>query len=154
MARERSIVRESYTERESYKGREIPFPFLKHSNYDVNVWGNKVGYRQSAGNYRPLVQTRNGGGDQYNKGLTSFYFTNFLEGFGNEDMWKVFIKWGRVREVYIPPKRDKFGKRFGFVRYMDVQNPKGLEVKLDNIWIGDLKIRVSIPRFEHNTIKQ
>lgn len=33
----------------------------------------------------------------------------------------------------------------------NIINPKDVEVKLDNIWFGDMKLRVNIPRFEHDT---
>ncbi|CAL0322838.1 unnamed protein product [Lupinus luteus] len=48
---------------------------------------------------------------------TSFFFTNFPVSFGTGDMWSVFSKFGKVGEVFIPPKKDKRGNRFGFVRF-------------------------------------
>lgn len=85
-----------------------------------------------------------------NKGSTSYFFTNFPENLSYEDLWRVLHKWGRVIDVCIPPKRDKFGKKFGFVRFLDVQQPKVLEQKLDALWIGTYKLRVNIPAFERS----
>lgn len=62
-------------------------------------------------------------------------------------MWQEFQRWGKVREVFIPRKRDKSGRRFGFVRFLDVPEPGRLERKLDQIVIGDLKLFVNRPRF-------
>lgn len=64
------------------------------------------------------------------------------------------MKWGRVGDVYIPPRRDKLGKRFGFVKFINVQNPKVLERQLENIMIGDQKLVVSIPRYERNIARE
>lgn len=36
-------------------------------------------------------------------------------------------------DVYIPHKKDKWGNRFGFVRFLEVHNPKLLELQLDKI---------------------
>lgn len=79
---------------------------------------------------------------------TSFFFTNFPDIYGNEDMWKVFIKWGKVRNVHIPSRTDKFGNRFKFVKFFDVHYPKELEAQLNTIWIGDYKMKVNIPKFQ------
>lgn len=70
-------------------------------------------------------------------GSTTFFFTNFPETYGLEDMWRVFLKCGRVVDVFIPPKTDRYGKKFGFVRFIDVQNPTSLEHKLDSLWLKD-----------------
>jgi RNA recognition motif-containing protein len=40
----------------------------------------------------------------------SFYVTNFLEDCTTEDLWKVFSPFGRVGDVYIPNKVDKWVK--------------------------------------------
>lgn len=88
-------------------------------------------------------------GDQNNR-LTSFFFSNFPDNFGVEEMWKVFLRWGRVWDVYILPRRDKYGRRFGFVKFLDVQNPKVLENELVVILIGNQRLKVNIPRFDRN----
>lgn len=58
-----------------------------------------------------------------------------------------------MREVFIPPKKDKLGKRFGFVRFVDVQDQRILEEHLQDVWIGTYKLRVNIPRFERGNVK-
>jgi hypothetical protein len=79
--------------------------------------------------------------------MISYYFTNFPDNSNQVDLWKVFQRWGKVREVFLPNKRNKFGKRFGFVRFLDVNDPKKLEVKLDSIKINETKLHVNLPRF-------
>ncbi|MCI33700.1 RNA recognition motif [Trifolium medium] len=51
----------------------------------------------------------------------SFFVTNFPEDSTSEDLWKVFAKFGRLGDVYIPSKVDKWGKRFAFVKFMEVK---------------------------------
>ncbi|XP_057429668.1 uncharacterized protein LOC130722837 [Lotus japonicus] len=62
-------------------------------------------------------------------------------------MWGVFQRYGRVWEVFIPKKRDKGGRRFGFVRFLDVRNAEGLEWDLGGIFIGAMRIQVNRPRY-------
>ncbi|GKV25593.1 hypothetical protein SLEP1_g35004 [Rubroshorea leprosula] len=93
-------------------------------------------------------------GDSYDWGLykqaTPYFFTNFPEKWTYEDMWRTFLKFGRVYAIYSPKRRSRNGGRFGFVRFLDVKNRKELERKLDNIWIGDCKLWVNAPRYEDN----
>ncbi|GKV42304.1 hypothetical protein SLEP1_g49718 [Rubroshorea leprosula] len=95
-------------------------------------------------------------GDSYDWGLykqaTPFFFTNFTEEWSHEDMWRTFMKYGRVFDIYSPPRRSRNGSRFGFVRFLGVKDRKELERKLDNIWIGDCKLWVNYPRY--NDIQQ
>jgi hypothetical protein len=52
-----------------------------------------------------------------------------------------------VGEVFIPAKVDKQGKRFGFVKYRDVQDAKELLRSISNIWIDSFKIRINLSKF-------
>lgn len=82
------------------------------------------------------------------EGVVSFYFTEFADDFGAKEMWSIFQRYGMVTEVVIPNKRDKRGKRFGFVRFFEVRDPFRFAVRLDNIIIGRQKIFVNLPRFQ------
>lgn len=83
-----------------------------------------------------------------------FFFTNFPDIFGNELMWKVFNLYGKVTDVYIPPKRNKDGDNFGFVRFANLQDSRAMEAQLDSILIGNQKPSVNIPRYERGFQKQ
>jgi hypothetical protein len=48
-----------------------------------------------------------------------------------------FLKYGRVGEVYLPKKLDKRGKRFGFVKFKEVEV---LSEKLRDVWMGSYKL--------------
>ncbi|MCI40273.1 RNA recognition motif [Trifolium medium] len=43
------------------------------------------------------------------KVTTSFFITNFPIEATSEDLWELFLRFGRVGEVYIPKKLDKRG---------------------------------------------
>ncbi|GKV27064.1 hypothetical protein SLEP1_g36275 [Rubroshorea leprosula] len=103
---------------------------------DGNI--RQEGCRQSFGGYDWKI---------YNQ-ATAFFFTNFPEEWNYEDLWRLFSKYGRIYSIYSPERRDRFGRRFGFVRFLEVKDKKELERQLDQIWIGHTKLRANIPRFK------
>lgn len=88
------------------------------------------------------------------KTVCTFFFTHFPDNFNAEAMWGVFKKYGNVKEVVIPDKRNKAGMRFGFARFWDVSDLQDMERKLDNIIIGRLKLHANIPRFQKEYLSQ
>ncbi|GKV41384.1 hypothetical protein SLEP1_g48927 [Rubroshorea leprosula] len=76
-----------------------------------------------------------------------FFFTNFPDDWSYESMWLTFRKFGRVLAIYCPPRKSKSGRRFGFVRFLEVKNEVELERKLDQIRVGTTKLWVNRPRF-------
>ncbi|GJW18810.1 cytochrome P450 [Tanacetum coccineum] len=79
---------------------------------------------------------------------TTFYFTNFPLKWNHLVMIDVFSKYGRVADVYIARKRNKLGKRFGFVRFLDVSNPTRFELRLNTLCIGTQKVFCNIARHQ------
>jgi RNA recognition motif-containing protein len=71
------------------------------------------------GNSRALVK-RNGFFHHLDKDTTSFFFTNIPDEATTAELCDIFLKFGRVGEVYIPKKLDKRGRRFGFVKFKEV----------------------------------
>ncbi|KAF1883655.1 hypothetical protein Lal_00012572 [Lupinus albus] len=63
-------------------------------------------------------------------------------------MWTVFSKWGRVGVVIIPQKCDKRGNRFGFVRFKQTDEDDKLLKVLEQVWIGNYKIKINNLRFK------
>jgi hypothetical protein len=49
--------------------------------------------------------------------------------------------------VYIPDKRDKQGRRFGFVKYRDIVDAREQLDLISNIWVGSFRLRVNLSRF-------
>lgn len=83
------------------------------------------------------------------KRITStFFFTYFLDKVKASELNVVFREFGDVDEVIVPGSRDKYGKRFDFVRFFEVSDPVLLTVKLDNNYLGEKKLFVNIPCFQ------
>ena len=53
---------------------------------------------------------------------TSFLFKNFSDEVRTAELWKTFSWFGRVGEVFIPKKLNRWGRRFGFAKFIDVEN--------------------------------
>jgi hypothetical protein len=101
--------------------------------------------REALGKSR--AQKRNGFLLNLDKTTTSFFITNFPEEATTEDLWKLFLKYGRIGEVFIPRKRDKKGRRFGFVKFKEVVEIEALTESLCNVWMGSFKLIVNRSRF-------
>ncbi|GAU35004.1 hypothetical protein TSUD_103270 [Trifolium subterraneum] len=70
------------------------------------------------------------------------------------ELWSIFNKYWRVGEVYIPDKRDRVGKRFGFARFEDVEDQQKLLQRIEETWIGTYKIRANLPNFLRGDAKK
>lgn len=51
---------------------------------------------------------------------------------------------GKVDEIVIPPKKNWRGERYGFVRFINVENVRMLEVMLDNLWLESRKLKENV----------
>ena len=56
-----------------------------------------------------------------------------------------FKKWEDVREVFIAKKKNRSGRKYGFVRFKGVVDMGMLERQLDNMIIG-LKLHANCPK--------
>ncbi|GKV41666.1 hypothetical protein SLEP1_g49166 [Rubroshorea leprosula] len=81
----------------------------------------------------------------------TFFFYNFPENCEEKELWFSFQRCGKVLDVYVPKKRDKWGKRFGFLRMLGVQNDNQMVRRLNDIWFGSYKLRVKIAEERSNT---
>jgi len=65
-----------------------------------------------------LVKKKRRGFFNYRDQATvSFFFTNLPEGFKVSVLWTVFLRFGNIGEVYVSLKCDRWGRRFGFVKF-------------------------------------
>jgi RNA recognition motif-containing protein len=80
----------------------------------------------------------------------SFFVTNFPTEVASEELWETFARFGRVGDVYIPNKVDKWGRRFGFVKFMEVRDEESLNRRLQEVWFNSFKLRVNRSRFHRN----
>nr|GFC87902.1 nucleotide-binding alpha-beta plait domain-containing protein [Tanacetum cinerariifolium] len=58
--------------------------------------------------------------DDVQKIFTSVFVTNFPDGYGAKDLWNTYKLYGHDVDVFIPDRRTKAAKRFGFVRFIKV----------------------------------
>ena len=79
--------------------------------------------------------------------ITSFFFTRFPEEVTEAELWTYFRQWGEVKEIFIPNRRNKEGRRYGFVRLKGVADKRSVERDLDNSFIRGLKLHVNIPKY-------
>ncbi|KAJ0522979.1 putative RNA recognition motif domain, nucleotide-binding alpha-beta plait domain superfamily [Helianthus annuus] len=84
--------------------------------------------------------------------ITKFFVTNLPEGC---TPWEIseFVKvFGVVTGVYIARKLDKFGNRFGFIKFKDVRDVKELERVLNGTKMGNSKLKVNVARFAYENV--
>ncbi|GJX90084.1 nucleotide-binding alpha-beta plait domain-containing protein, partial [Tanacetum coccineum] len=60
--------------------------------------------------------------DDLSRISTSIYVTNFPEFYSAKELFHVCKQYGHVVDSFIPAKKSKDGKRFGFVRFINVFN--------------------------------
>nr|GEX79029.1 nucleotide-binding alpha-beta plait domain-containing protein [Tanacetum cinerariifolium] len=85
--------------------------------------------------------------DDVQKVSTSIFVTNFPDKFGAKDLWNACNAYGHVVDAYIPDRRSKIGKRFGFVRFIKVTDVERLTNNLCTIWVGCFKLHANVDRF-------
>ncbi|KAK2394774.1 zinc finger CCCH domain-containing protein [Trifolium repens] len=92
-------------------------------------------------------------GHHHNKNITTFFISNFPEDITTDDLWTALAKYWRVGEIYVPAKRDKFNRRFGFARFVEVKNAQRLLEQIEDTWFGLYKLRANISRFSRGEVK-
>ncbi|GKC12731.1 RNA-directed DNA polymerase, eukaryota [Tanacetum coccineum] len=71
---------------------------------------------------------------------TSVFITNFPDQSSAKDLWNACKQYGYVVDAFIPNRRSKTGKRFGFVRFIKVFDVECLVSNLCTVWIGKNRI--------------
>ncbi|GJX45729.1 nucleotide-binding alpha-beta plait domain-containing protein [Tanacetum coccineum] len=92
--------------------------------------------------------------DEVLKISTSVFVTNFPDSFGAKDSWNASKQYGHVVDAYIPYRRSKAGKRFGFVRFIKVLDVDRLVNNLCTVWVGRHKLHANIPRFQREPLNK
>ncbi|GJW10863.1 nucleotide-binding alpha-beta plait domain-containing protein [Tanacetum coccineum] len=85
--------------------------------------------------------------DDVLKIFTSVFVTNFPKQASAKDLWNACKQYGHVVDAFIPNKRSKAGKRFGFVRFIKVFDVERLVGNLCTVWIGRHRIHANAARF-------
>ncbi|GKE43743.1 nucleotide-binding alpha-beta plait domain-containing protein [Tanacetum coccineum] len=77
----------------------------------------------------------------------SIFVSNFPDSVSAKDLFHSCKQYGHVVDSFIPMKRLKDGKRFGFVRFINVER---LVNNLCTIWLNRCKLHANIARFNRN----
>ncbi|GKD66763.1 RNA-directed DNA polymerase, eukaryota, nucleotide-binding alpha-beta plait domain protein [Tanacetum coccineum] len=78
----------------------------------------------------------------------SIFVTNFPDSVNSRDLWNKCSVYGTVVDVFIPAKLSKAGKRFSFVRFINVFNLDHLVENLCSLWIGRHHLFANHVRFD------
>lgn len=83
---------------------------------------------------------------------TTYYFSDFEEGWYAKDLFYEFKKLGDIEEIVIPDKKDWRGKKYSFVRFVNVSEKRMVETKLNNIWLNGKKIVANISKYKRSEL--
>nr|GEX71129.1 RNA-directed DNA polymerase, eukaryota [Tanacetum cinerariifolium] len=92
--------------------------------------------------------------DDLNCISTSIFVTNFLESTSAKELFHHCKQYGHVVDAYIPVKRTRSGKRFGFVFFINDLSVERLVNILCTIWVDRLKLQAIIARFQRPPMKK
>nr|GEV68724.1 protein fizzy-related 2 [Tanacetum cinerariifolium] len=90
--------------------------------------------------------------DDVQKISTSVFVTIFSNRYGVKDLWNTCKLYGHVVDVFIPDRRTKAGKRFGFVFFIKVLDIDRLINNLCTVWVGRNKIQANVARFQREPL--
>ncbi|GJV89391.1 nucleotide-binding alpha-beta plait domain-containing protein [Tanacetum coccineum] len=91
--------------------------------------------------------------DYVHKLSTSIFITNFPDQFSACDLWRVCGDYGNVIDSYIPNRRSKAGNKFGFVRFIKIDDIDRLLKNLCTIWVGCFRLHANVVRFQRTPMK-
>ncbi|PWA37833.1 hypothetical protein CTI12_AA586860 [Artemisia annua] len=100
------------------------------------------------------IPIRNPFHKEVDKIASSFYITNFPDYVDAKRLWNECESYGRVVDAFIPNKKSKSGKRFGFVRFLGVKNEEQLARSLASIWVGNYHLFAFVARFNRQEKKE
>lgn len=79
---------------------------------------------------------------------TSFFFSGYPKNWPVDGMWKHFGRFGTVVDVYIPNKKTKDGRDFGFVRFKGGFNTAQLEKDIRGVFIGPNMLTFNVAKLK------
>nr|GEX04620.1 RNA-directed DNA polymerase, eukaryota, nucleotide-binding alpha-beta plait domain protein [Tanacetum cinerariifolium] len=85
--------------------------------------------------------------DQTQRISKSIFVTNFPDKTSAKELWEICEGYGKLIDVYIPNKKSKAGKRFGFVRFINVSDVDLLIGNLCTVWIGRMHLHANEVQF-------
>ncbi|KAL4582134.1 hypothetical protein LXL04_006675 [Taraxacum kok-saghyz] len=84
---------------------------------------------------------------------TTFFFSNFPEFWEESELWWEFRTLGNMVDVFVARKRNKIGRKFGFVRFIRVQDTGRMEFDLNNHWMDKFKLKANLAKYSRKEEK-
>ncbi|XP_021987505.1 uncharacterized protein LOC110884112 [Helianthus annuus] len=118
------------------------------SRKEKKVWQVKEDRKETGEEENPWTDVLVRGGNQYtSEKATTFYVTNLPEWTTGRDLWVECQPCGVICDAVVPKRRDYAGRVFGFVRFKRIKDQNKLLQALNNVWIGNKKIKVNVSKF-------
>ncbi|GKE26421.1 nucleotide-binding alpha-beta plait domain-containing protein [Tanacetum coccineum] len=83
---------------------------------------------------------------------TSIFVTNFPDQTNAKELWRLCNQYGNVIYSFIPNRRSKVRKHFGFVRFIKIYEVERLVNNLCTIWIRNFKLNANIAKFNRTPL--
>ncbi|GJT03771.1 RNA-directed DNA polymerase, eukaryota [Tanacetum coccineum] len=125
------------------------------------VW-KKVSYKKRRAGFDkselPSIQNKQYMGifrskeDDLEKIFVSVFINNIPDSCSAKELFNACKQYGHVVDSFIPNKRSKAGKRFGFVKFINVFNEERLVDNLGTVWIGRYRIHANLAKFRRPTV--
>ncbi|CAH1422791.1 unnamed protein product [Lactuca virosa] len=84
---------------------------------------------------------------------TTFYVSNIPNDYRLAEIRSPFTKFGQVVDVFIPPKKNRNGKHFAFIRFNRVKDELALENALQGIKCNENVLKVNLGKHRRNSSK-
>ncbi|GAB2273970.1 hypothetical protein Dimus_008740 [Dionaea muscipula] len=105
------------------------------------------------GGWNPVLRKQSridlGARQSENRWITIF-IDDIPENMGQNELKKLFSKFGVVMDAFIPRKRSKAGKHFGFIRYNCSVAAEMAIQKANGLWVHNKQLKVKVADFERN----
>ncbi|GJU26768.1 RNA-directed DNA polymerase, eukaryota [Tanacetum coccineum] len=125
------------------------------------VW-KKVSYKKRRAGFDkselPSIQNKQYMGifrskeDDLEKISVSVFINNIPDSCSAKELFNACKQYGHVVDSFIPNKRSKAGKRFGFVKFINVFNEERLVDNLGTVWIGRYRLHANLAKFRRPSV--
>ncbi|GJY64794.1 RNA-directed DNA polymerase, eukaryota [Tanacetum coccineum] len=82
----------------------------------------------------------------------SVFVTNIPDSCSAKELFIACKQYGHVVDSFIANKKSKAGKRFGFVRFINVFSEERLVTNLGTVWIGRTRLHANLAKFKRPTV--
>lgn len=81
---------------------------------------------------------------------STLYVANFPEDWASKDVKEAMENVEKVKDVFMPAKRNKDGRRFAFVRFDSSLDIEKILETVKGLWVGKVKLLANLARFDRD----